>query len=301
MNIFGIQCLWELFVTNLKGNLLAKSLAELKREYLCEENSVPEGFLESLENDPRSGARQLARQIKKRRQQNRKEGQRLHRLLRFERELWEQGLRYIAGVDEAGMAPLAGPVVAAAVILPRNYKLSGLDDSKKILKEERREKLATQIKQDAICWAVGRTEVEEIDTINIYHAGLLAMRRAVEGLSIPPEYVLVDARTIPHCSCRQRGIIHGDALSASIAAASIIAKTTRDAHMQAMHEMYPAYGFASHKGYPTLEHLQALKRSGVLPIHRRSFGPVRQALGLDPVQAGLFQEQEPVSQNQKPE
>jgi ribonuclease HII len=268
--------------------LLTKNLADLREYFLTREMTVPDGFLDALENDPRNGARQLASLIRKRRLRNRREGQRLHHLLRFELELWEQGLHLIAGVDEAGMAPLAGPVVAAAVILPRNYKLRGLDDSKKINDMQRREELAAQIKQDAVCWSAGRAEVEEIDTINIYHAGLLAMRRAVEGLCTQPEYLLVDARTIPYCTCPQRGIIHGDALSASIAAASIIAKTTRDRHMLEMDSIYAGYGFASHKGYPTLEHLQILKDRGPLPIHRRSFTPVRQALGLDPIQGELF-------------
>jgi ribonuclease HII len=268
--------------------LLTKNLADLREYFLTREMTVPDGFLDALENDPRNGARQLASLIRKRRLRNRREGQRLHHLLRFELELWEQGLHLIAGVDEAGMAPLAGPVVAAAVILPRNYKLRGLDDSKKINDMQRREELAAQIKQDAVCWSAGRAEVEEIDTINIYHAGLLAMRRAVEGLCTQPEFLLVDARTIPFCPCPQRGIIHGDALSASIAAASIIAKTTRDRHMLEMDSIYAGYGFASHKGYPTLEHLQILKDRGPLPIHRRSFTPVRQALGLDPIQGELF-------------
>jgi len=270
--------------------LLAWNLADLRRYFVDHERPVPEGFLEALENDARNGARQLALLIRRRRLENRREGQRLHHLLRFELELWQQGLHLIAGVDEAGMAPLAGPVVAAAVILPCNYKLRGLDDSKRILDEQRRAELALQIKQDAVCWSAGRAEVEEIDTLNIYHAGLLAMRRAVEGLVTQPEYLLVDARTIPHCTCPQRGIVHGDALSASIAAASIIAKTTRDGHMLEMDRIYAGYGFASHKGYPTLEHLQALKERGPLPIHRRSFTPVRQALGLDPVQGELFEE-----------
>jgi ribonuclease HII len=268
--------------------LLTKNLADLREYFLTREMTVPDGFLDALENDPRNGARQLASLIRKRRLRNRREGQRLHHLLRFELELWEQGLHLIAGVDEAGMAPLAGPVVAAAVILSRNYKLRGLDDSKKINDMQRREELAAQIKQDAVCWSAGRAEVEEIDTINIYHAGLLAMRRAVEGLCTQPEFLLVDARTIPFCPCPQRGIIHGDALSASIAAASIIAKTTRDRHMLEMDSIYAGYGFASHKGYPTLEHLQILKDRGPLPIHRRSFTPVRQALGLDPIQGELF-------------
>jgi ribonuclease HII len=163
-----------------------------------------------------------------------------------------------------------------------------LNDSKKILDPEKRDELALQIKHDAICWSAGFAEVEEIDKINIYHAGLLAMQRAVEGLSSKPDFILVDARKIPHCNTPQRGIIRGDALSASIAAASIIAKTTRDAHMLELDRQYSGYGLASHKGYPTPEHCQALKSLGALPIHRRSFARVREALGLDPVQTDLF-------------
>jgi ribonuclease HII len=142
-----------------------------------------------------------------------------------------------------------------------------------------------------VCWSFGFAEVEEIDKINIYHAGLLAMQRAVNGLSCVPDFVLVDARKIPQCPAPQRGIIRGDALSASIAAASIIAKTTRDAHMLEMDTLYQGYGFASHKGYPTPEHCRALKELGAVPIHRRSFGRVREVLGLDPVQTELFADQ----------
>lgn len=267
---------------------LRKSVVELREQFLDRRRTVPEGLLEALEVDPRNGARQLASLIRKRRLENRREGQRLHNLLRFEIELWSQGLQLIAGVDEAGMAPLAGPVVAGAVILPRSYKLRGLDDSKKILDPTRRDDLAARIKQDALCWSVARAEVEEIDRLNIYHAGLLAMRRAVEGLGATPEFVLVDARKIPHCSWPQRGIVHGDELSASIAAASILAKTTRDAYMLELDRLYAEYRFASHKGYPTPEHCRLLRELGPLPVHRRSFARVRQLLGVDPVQAELF-------------
>jgi len=265
-----------------------KSIPELREIFLERGRRVPNGLVEALETDSRQGAHQLAKRIRQRRRSNRAEGQRLHSLLRFEIELWLQGYEFVAGVDEAGMAPLAGPVVAGAVILPRNYKLRGLNDSKKILDEAKREELAVQIKQDAICWAVGFAEVEEIDTINIYHAGLLAMQRAFQGLSCVPNFVLVDARRIPNCSIPQRGIIHGDALSASIAAASIIAKTTRDRHMIELDAMYQGYGLATHKGYPTPEHCRRLIELGALPIHRRSFARVRQALGLDPIQESLF-------------
>jgi len=268
--------------------LLCLSVPELRERFLDRNRTVPTGFLEALEADVRSGARDLARKIREKRHKNRAEGQRLRNLLRFETELWESGVVHIAGVDEAGMAPLAGPVVAAAVILPRGYKLRGLDDSKKILDEDKREELARHIKADALCWAVGRAEVEEIDRLNIYHAGLLAMRRAALSLPTTPGFVLVDARKIPEYEIPQRGIIHGDALSLSIAAASIIAKTTRDAFMLQMDGQYPGYGFADHKGYPTPFHCEALKRLGAVEIHRRSFNRVREALGLDPVQTDLF-------------
>jgi len=273
-------------------NLLRRSIPELKDLFLERNRPVPKGLLEALEVDTRAGAHQLAKRIRERYRSNRSEGQRLHTLLRFEIDLWSQGYSLVAGVDEAGMAPLAGPVVAGAVILPANYKLRGLNDSKKILDPEMRDELAAQIKQDAVCWSFGFAEVEEIDRINIYHAGLLAMQRAVTGLNTQPDFVLVDARRIPQCPAPQRGIIRGDALSASIAAASIIAKTTRDAHMLEMDALYQGYGFASHKGYPTPEHCRALKELGAVPIHRRSFGRVRQALGLDPIQTELFDQTE---------
>ena len=271
-------------------DLLSKSIPELSVLFLERRRPVPKGLLEALDVDRRQGAQQLAKRIRVRYRSNRSEGQRLHVLLRFEIELWSDGYALIAGVDEAGMAPLAGPVVAGAVILPQNYKLRGLNDSKKILDAEKRDELAIQIKQDAVCWSVGFAEVEEIDKINIYHAGLLAMQRAVQGLGSLPDFILVDARKIPNCAVPQRGIIRGDALSASIAAASIIAKTTRDAHMLQLDELYSGYGLASHKGYPTPEHCRALKTLGALPIHRRSFARVREVLGLDPVQAELFSE-----------
>jgi len=276
--------------------LLGKSIPELRERFVDRARPVPKGLVEALESDMRHGAHHLAKQIRERWRKNRAEGQRLHNLLRFEIDLWAQGFNFIAGVDEAGMAPLAGPVVAAAVILPRNYKLRRLNDSKQILDMAVRDELAQQIKQDAVVWCAARAEVEEIDTLNIYHAGLLAMRRAVEGLtSQQPDFVLVDARRIPYCSAPQRGIIKGDTLSASIAAASIIAKTTRDALMAQFDSVHPGYNFATHKGYPTPEHCRLLKELGAAPIHRRSFARVREVLGLDPIQSELFEEKADVA------
>jgi len=264
------------------------SIKELKERFWDANPSTCEKILLALEQDSRSGARHLAIAIRKHHQGILQEEQRLENLLRYETELQAQGFHNIAGVDEAGMAPLAGPVVAAAVILPQGYKLKGLDDSKKILSASKREELALRIKDEALAWSVGQTEVEEIDRINIYRAGLLAMNRAVSGLQIQPDYLLVDARKIPNISCPQKGIIHGDALSASISAASIIAKTTRDRYLMELDSLYPGYGLASHKGYPTSGHLAALKAKGPLPIHRKSFAPVRDCLGKDPVQSNLF-------------
>jgi ribonuclease HII len=266
----------------------AAPLGELRQRYLLEGAALPAGLIASLEADPRDGAQRLAKALRRRQAGNRAEGQRLRHMLKFETELWEEGHVYIAGVDEAGMGPCAGPVCAGAAILPKGYKLKGLDDSKKILDEARREELALAIKRDAVAWSIAWAQVDEIDTINIYQAGLLAMRRAVEGLSQRPDYVLVDARKIPGIAQPQRGIIKGDAQSLSIAAGAILAKTTRDQLMIELDAKHPGYGFASHKGYPTAEHLEALQRLGVLDFHRRSFAPVRKALGLDPEQQELF-------------
>ncbi|MDR1726416.1 MAG: ribonuclease HII [Acidobacteriota bacterium] len=211
-----------------------------------------------------------------------RERERLERLLAFERGVRDEGFRRIAGVDEAGVGPLAGPVVAAAVVLPEGCMVRGVDDSKRISKPERREELEAAIKEVALAWGVGRAEAEEIDSLNIYRAGLLAMRRAVERLAEtsgePPDYLLIDARRIPGLGIPQRGIIRGDALSMSIAAASILAKTARDRHMLEMDALYPGYGFARHKGYPTKEHIKALRGRGPCAIHRRSFAPVKERL-----------------------
>ncbi len=264
-----------------------RSLGELRQKYLVEGASVPAGLLSTLEADPREGVRKFLESLKKRQADNRAEGQRLRHMLKFETELWAEGFVHIAGVDEAGMGPCAGPVCAGAAILPKGYKLKGLDDSKKILDEAKREELAEAVKRDAIAWAIGWAQVPEIDEINIYQAGLLAMRRAVEGLPQAPDYVLVDARKIPGLAQPQRGIIKGDAQSLSIAAGAILAKTTRDRLMNELDAKHPGYGFASHKGYPTPVHLEAMQRLGVLEFHRRSFAPVRKALGLDPQQADL--------------
>jgi ribonuclease HII len=181
------------------------------------------------------------------------------------------------GVDEAGRGPLAGPVFAAAVILDPHHTIVGLADSK-TLNAKRRERLAGEIKLHALAWAVAFASVEEIDALNILQASLLAMRRAVESLGVRPDEVLVDGLHCPAVSMPVRAIVRGDGSVQQIAAASILAKTMRDALMRELHEVYPEYGMDRHKGYPTFEHLQAIKRHGVTPVHRRSYAPVRAIL-----------------------
>ena len=184
---------------------------------------------------------------------------------------------YVVGVDEVGRGPLAGPVVTAAVILDPNKPIAGLNDSKK-LTEKRREQLEPIIKQNALAWALGRAEPEEIDQINILQATLLAMKRAVEGLAIQPTHALVDGNQSPNLACPVTTIIKGDESEPAIAAASILAKVARDREMQEMDKKYPGYGLAKHKGYPTKQHQQALIELGVTDIHRRSFKPVQLAI-----------------------
>jgi ribonuclease HII len=183
----------------------------------------------------------------------------------------------IAGVDEAGRGPLAGPVVAAAVILDPARPIAGLADSKK-LSAARREQLAGEIRDKALAWGLGRAEVAEIDRINILQASLLAMRRAVENLSIRPERALVDGNRCPLLACPCQAIVKGDATVPAISAASILAKVARDAELCELHDRYPHYGFAQHKGYPTAAHREALRRHGPCPEHRRSFAPVAAVL-----------------------
>lgn len=187
----------------------------------------------------------------------------------------------ICGVDEAGRGPLAGPVSAAAVILDPLNPVPGLADSKK-LTEKQRERLAPLIRERALAWSVAYASVEEIDSLNILQATLLAMKRAVQGLSIVPQQVLVDGLYCPQTGIASLAIVKGDSKVAAISAASILAKTSRDALMLQLHEQYPAYGFAIHKGYPTAAHLAALREHGVSDVHRKSFKPVRQLIGVPP-------------------
>ncbi|MFT3758316.1 ribonuclease HII [Thauera sp.] len=188
-----------------------------------------------------------------------------------------QGPALVCGVDEAGRGPLCGPVVAAAVILDPERPIDGLADSKK-LSERARERLAEQIRERAMAWAVAEASVEEIDRLNILHASMLAMQRAVAGLNVAPAEVLIDGNRCPRLPYPARAIVRGDATEPSISAASILAKTVRDAGMRELDVSWPQYGLAAHKGYPTAAHLQALQQHGVADFYRRSFAPVRRLL-----------------------
>jgi ribonuclease HII len=197
---------------------------------------------------------------------------RLRCTLRYEKKAWQEGARLVAGVDEVGRGSLFGAVVAAAVILDPGYRIRGLRDSK-LLDPERRELLAERIRDHAIAWAVAAVDAARIDQINIYQASRLAMREAVARLSPEADYLLVDAMRLD-CALPQRPIIHGDALSASIAAASILAKVERDRLIREWDPVFPVYGLASNKGYSTPQHLAALREHGPSPLHRQSFAPV---------------------------
>ena len=196
-------------------------------------------------------------------------------LLKYERKLYEQGYKLIAGTDEVGRGPLVGPVVAAAVILPVGYKLDGLTDSKK-LSEKKRNAFYDIIKKDAISYGIGVVDAKTIDEINIYEASRLAMERAIDAMEVTPDYILSDAMPLPYEN--SKAIIHGDALSESIAAASVLAKVTRDAMMYELDKKYPEYDFKSHKGYPTKKHLENLKKYGILDNYRFSYKPVKEIL-----------------------
>ena len=195
---------------------------------------------------------------------------RLEEMQRYERELQQQGVTLVAGVDEVGRGPLAGPVVAAAVILPVEFSVLGIDDSKK-LSEKKREELYDKILEHCICYALGIVDHQDIDRINILQATRLAMQLAIEGLGVQPEHVLIDALSLPAVPLPQTGIIRGDSASVSIAAASIIAKVTRDRMMQEFHQQYPGYCFDRNKGYGTREHYEGIRRQGLCGIHRRTF------------------------------
>ena len=251
-------------------------VAELRKR--VSEGPLTPQLLAGLKRDPRRGVQALHVSARRRFERERKERLRLDAMLHFERLLWRQGLTRVAGVDEAGTGPLAGPVVAAAVVFPPDTEvLDGVDDSKK-LDAPTRERLAEGIRKRAAV-GVGEASVEEIERLNVYRAAQLAMRRAVEALPETPEHLLVDARNVPGVELPQSAYEKGDGLDYSIAAASIVAKTHRDALMQRLDREHPGYGLARHKGYSTREHEEAIRRLGPSPVHRRSFGYIRELCG----------------------
>ena len=259
-------------------NLSMLSVAEIRRHFLDQKDSDPPGLLARLQKDPREGVRKIYHHLRNRREKENAERRRIESMLNLERVLWKSGIRHIAGADEVGVGPLAGPVVAAAVIFPPGVFISRVDDSKRLSPRVRRE-VAQTIRQRALGIGVGLAEVAEIDELNVYHAGLLAMRRAVESLPLRPEHLLVDARNIPGLSMPQNKFSKGDGLSFSIASASIVAKTYRDQLMVELGQTYPQYGLDRNKGYCTREHQEAIRRHGPCAIHRKSYTFIQELCG----------------------
>jgi ribonuclease HII len=254
------------------------SLKEIQDRFADPAMAVSGQTLRQLQRDPRAGVQKLYRVLLKRSEALRREKLRLDAMLHFERLLWQAGVQHVAGVDEVGVGPLAGPVVAAAVIFPPGTEIEGIDDSK-ALEEGQRVLLEALIRGRAAAVGIGVVPVEEIDRLNIYHAGLKAMQLALGNLELVPQHVLVDSRTIPDVPQPQNSFDKGDGLNFSIAAASIVAKVYRDRLMAELDLQYPGYGFAGHKGYATREHQEAIRELGPCPIHRRSFDFIRELCG----------------------
>jgi ribonuclease HII len=254
------------------------SVTEIRKQLASGEVPCSRPVLRRLRSDPRRGVQALSQWVKRRLEAEKKERLRLRRLLAFERDLWGRGALRVAGVDEVGVGPLAGPVVAAAVVFRPGTEIAGVDDSKRLDPQQRTE-LSRIIRERAQGVGVSVVGVGEIDRLNIYQAALEAMRQAVHALPEAPEHLLVDARTVPGIEAPQEALAKGDRRCFSIAAASIVAKTHRDALMEELDRRYPGYGLARHKGYGTPEHLEALRRRGPSPVHRRSFKVLEELAG----------------------
>ena len=247
-----------------------QSIKEIK-EILeqCPTEALPERWKE-WESDHRKGVQTLLTSFRKKYEKHLQEQERIEGLLTYEKECWAAGYTLVAGIDEVGRGPLAGPVVAAAVILPEGCKIEGINDSKK-LSAKKREELYDVILEQAVSYGIGVVSNERIDAINILQATYEAMREALSQLSPQADYILADAVTIPQVTIPQKGIIKGDAKSLSIGAASIVAKVYRDRLMEAYEEVYPGYGLAANKGYGSAAHMEGIRKLGITPIHRRSF------------------------------
>ncbi|SEP56631.1 ribonuclease HII [Piscibacillus halophilus] len=232
-------------------------------------------WLESIKQDERKGVQQLLNRFLKQKEKQSKLHEQFLKMSEFETELYQQGFCYIAGVDEVGRGPLAGPVVTAAVVLPQDFYLPGINDSKS-LSEQQRNEYYHVIQEHATSIGIGLADAKEIDYFNIYQATKIAMQRSIEALTTQPDYLLLDAMRLEQVNIEQQSIVKGDAKSISIAAASIIAKVERDRMMKEIGEEYPMYQFERNVGYGTKAHLEALREYGPTPYHRRSFQPVRQ-------------------------
>ncbi len=254
-----------------RKNMKSTSIANIKSQ--LNNGELNNKDIEELYKDSRKGVQSLLKRYEKQQEKQVALEQAFIKMSTYENEAYRNGNHYIAGVDEVGRGPLAGPVVAAAVILPKDFYLLGINDSKK-LSEEQRNTYSTYIKQHAIAYQISFVDNTIIDEINIYEASKQAMKQAISGLEPYPDHALIDAVPLEGLNCTYEAIIKGDAASVHIAAASILAKVARDNWMKELHEEYPVYGFNSNMGYGTKEHLQALENYGVTPYHRYSFAPV---------------------------
>lgn len=252
----------------MRLNIKRMSLKKLQQIIQERGPDIYPEVIEALSGDPRGGAQKLVRYCQSRLDEWRQERERLERMFSYERQVWAMGYKLVAGLDEAGRGPLAGPVVAAAVILPGEVYLPGLDDHKR-LSEKKRTELYERIQETAVAVGVGMVDPEGIDESNVLMATYKAMLKAVQALPVAPDYLLIDSLHRPGVSQPQAPIAGGDALSCSVAAAALVAKVARDQYMVEMDKLYPEYGFANHKGYGTAEHRAALEKYGPCPIHRR--------------------------------
>ncbi|HYG59844.1 MAG TPA: ribonuclease HII [Symbiobacteriaceae bacterium] len=263
----------------MRVNIKKMSLKKLQELIHEQGPEVYVDVIDVLKNDPRGGAQKLVRLCQTRLDEWKREKERLGRMYSYERQVWAMGYRQVAGVDEVGRGPLAGPVVAAAVILPGELSLLGLEEVRR-LTGKRRQELYEQIREKAVAVGIGMVHPEGIDEANVMMATYKAMVKAVTDLSVQPDYLLIDALHLPGVAQPQAPIAGGDGQSCSIAAASVVAKVIRDEYMIEMDKQYPQYGFASHKGYGTQEHRAALERYGPCPIHRKTYGSVREIMSL---------------------
>ncbi|GAB6098921.1 ribonuclease HII [Halanaerocella petrolearia] len=245
------------------------TIKEIKKK-VTDLEQISEDLISRLESDNRTGVQQIAQRLRRKKQKRVAEKEKFIEMSKYENELQDQGYQFIAGIDEAGRGPLAGPVVAAAVVLPLEEEILGLDDSKK-LSEKKREELYDIIQTKALDIGVGIIDNERIDEVNILNATYEAMEQAIDDLDQSPDYLLIDAEEIPDSDLPQQGITKGDSRSISIAAASVIAKVTRDHILVEYDKEYPHYNLAGNKGYGTAEHIAALREQGPSPIHRTSF------------------------------